>query len=190
MVQWTSWTLFRDSDGDKEEITPLLWYFKKVMMRIYASSIPPKWLLTQRCTAHTARENWSAYGIIALFSDTFMYVNFWSLLNMHIFLPVCGCALLEYTRVGEKHFILYCVIVITEEKCYLCVFARSHVIQGVVCLWTESQNQGQVPGGTTFVVLSNPVILKPSPVTECLESLFKNQFLGSTQDLLNQNLFW
>lgn len=52
------------------------------------------------------------------------------------------------------------------------VFARSHVI-GCVCLLTESLNQGHASGGATCVHLSDPVILKPSCVTECLDGLLK-----------------
>lgn len=80
----------------------------------------------------------------------------------------------------------YTVLQGSEEKLCHCVFARSHVI-GCVCLLTESLNQGQAPRGMPWDHLSHPVTLKPSCMTECLESLLKNWFLGSTQGKLNQN---
>ena len=110
------------------------------------------------------------YGISEPFLHIFTYVTSLSLPNMYVS-PICGQYSRTLYQTAGKN--LSIVLQGSEGKLCNCVFARSHVI-GCVCLLTESVDQGQAPRGTPWDHLSNPVTLKPSCMSECLESLLKN----------------
>jgi len=101
----------------------------------------------------------------------FLLCLYWLCLYFHLYI---GHAPLGYATMGKSLYIV--VQWSTKEKCYMCTFCKNSCYR--LCLLTESLNQSQGTQGTTWDHLPNPVILKPSCTTECLENLLKTLLPG------------